>query len=573
MTEKKEIAKKTTLEKLADEQEHGIVEEIHVNSLYMDKNSKVVKVIKVLHDRVIVYDCDEEKRKQIEMYWWKEHHHILMEQSYEEYKKDALALMANIENEDEEEEEISEETALAKNMSKEFVINAKNTLVAKANKYTIMKRILEEKLAIMGDYLDNMLDQVKRVEKVVAVIELYLGIHEEVTQIQEGAPAAPDEQLCFRQMLLYMDEEVGVTRDSGLDFKDIKLFDDWLLDGNLDRIIPEKKGLVALRIRRNDKDYGDRWSNIFNNAENMKTYVLIRNGDNVYRVWAPINVYPRLFPLKDEFDEKEDDHWWNRKEKENQAFSYKKHAMLIEGLMHRTQVFSPMAPNISVFKPETWEGHIRFISDEEAALPDGRLRWKEWRKKINDAIKIGSRIYYIRPPYNQYEKIGDHVSYQYKNFVYPHDGLYKVVNGIDDAGKATDTDLRFLYNPKDEIWSYDYYAKDHERKMSVGYRYYGDEVLNYDQISVDDIDYYIDCRLDRGNYLKMLPILKAIKKMRLGELEREKQFVELVASRNRVDVAKVWEAVEWWKYKNKWKRPLEEDDAKALRMIERRLKK
>jgi len=30
--------------------------------------------------------------------------------------------------------------------------------------------------------------------------------------------------------------------------------------------------------------------------------------------------------------------------------------------------------------------------------------------------------------------------------------------------------------------------------------------------------------------------------------------------------------VDWWKYKNKWKRPIDKDDAKALRMIERKLK-
>jgi len=39
------------------------------------------------------------------------------------------------------------------------------------------------------------------------------------------------------------------------------------------------------------------------------------------------------------------------------------------------------------------------------------------------------------------------------------------------------------------------------------------------------------------------------------------------------DEKSVWEAVEWWKYKNKWKRPIEQNDAKALRMIEKRLKK
>jgi len=34
----------------------------------------------------------------------------------------------------------------------------------------------------------------------------------------------------------------------------------------------------------------------------------------------------------------------------------------------------------------------------------------------------------------------------------------------------------------------------------------------------------------------------------------------------------VWEAVIWWKTKNKWKRALDKDNEKALRMIVNRLK-
>lgn len=35
----------------------------------------------------------------------------------------------------------------------------------------------------------------------------------------------------------------------------------------------------------------------------------------------------------------------------------------------------------------------------------------------------------------------------------------------------------------------------------------------------------------------------------------------------------VWAAIDWWKKKNIWKRPLLEDDSKAWRMIRKRLKK
>jgi hypothetical protein len=29
----------------------------------------------------------------------------------------------------------------------------------------------------------------------------------------------------------------------------------------------------------------------------------------------------------------------------------------------------------------------------------------------------------------------------------------------------------------------------------------------------------------------------------------------------------IFDAIDWWKFKNMWKRPIEKDDTKALRMI------
>jgi len=71
----------------------------------------------------------------------------------------------------------------------------------------------------------------------------------------------------------------------------------------------------------------------------------------------------------------------------------------------------------------------------------------------------------------------------------------------------------------------------------------------------------------------MIPLLQEVKKWKLEEIEREKEFVKLVIGRNNTTENKVWEAIKWWKLKNKWKRGVDSDDAKALRMIERRIKK
>jgi hypothetical protein len=71
----------------------------------------------------------------------------------------------------------------------------------------------------------------------------------------------------------------------------------------------------------------------------------------------------------------------------------------------------------------------------------------------------------------------------------------------------------------------------------------------------------------------MIPLLQEVRKWKLEETEREKEFVKLVMGRNKTTEEKVWEAIQWWKLKNKWKRGVDSDDAKALRMIERRIRR
>ena len=75
---------------------------------------------------------------------------------------------------------------------------------------------------------DKYRKMIKRVMKVIGQIELYLGINEDIIQIQEGETS--DAPITLRQQLLYMDEEYGSTLNDGLDFKNIEEFKDALFD-------------------------------------------------------------------------------------------------------------------------------------------------------------------------------------------------------------------------------------------------------------------------------------------------------------------------------------------------------
>lgn len=74
----------------------------------------------------------------------------------------------------------------------------------------------------------------------------------------------------------------------------------------------------------------------------------------------------------------------------------------------------------------------------------------------------------------------------------------------------------------------------------------------------------------------MLPVLETILEEKAAERRMEAPFVQLVldeATRKHLRTSReaIEEALIWWKTKNKWKRGLTVDDAKALRMILRRL--
>ena len=89
---------------------------------------------------------------------------------------------------------------------------------------------------------------------------------------------------------------------------------------------------------------------------------------------------------------------------------------------------------------------------------------------------------------------------------------------------------------------------------------------------MEDIEYYLNNRYERKNFLDMVTILWELRDQLMAEREKEKAFVRLVASRNNIDDQVIWDAVSIWKFRNKWKRRIESDDAKALRMIEKRIK-
>ena len=573
-------------------------------------------------------------------------------------------------------------------------------MIRRAIGYEMEKRKAElEKLKdSLGLVVADFQKKVKKLERIITTIELYLGINEDIIQIQEGETASKEEPITIRQEVLCMDEEVGDPEDDGLDCKNSEDFDDWRRQYstfykkyNYEMMIPEEKGVVVFRVRREEKEYSDNpWINAQMNIPNMKTYILIRNGKNLYRIFAELNIWPTLFPhrvelqeLKDKWDEisvegkgkmivSEGEDQYKQTDEileniDNKLFAYKRQILILQGLMDRTPVFHPLPDDrINIMKDETIEkGYVRLVYDDELMLPDERAPFWQWIEDLNKEITEGSRVLYIDsissdgPDLNE-RLDGRFYRRNYSSVSGPDTAVYTVTNrkepdkrdrsvflndpkevskypkedqvairrGIkkikdwesnfsrgwklkfpctvflmdEDKKEIEENYIRIdsfiYYNPGDTIYNWwDRDFEPHERKNRLSFKIVPTEdknLLNYDGLKLDDVEYYLNSRVNRrilsrgfdnpidrnqktykrSDYLRMMPILYNVKKMILKEQAREKEFIRLVLDRYSAQGVKeqeVLEAIEWWKLKNKWKRALDKDDTKAFRMIKGRL--
>ncbi len=593
--------------------ETGLPFEIAVGDIFADKHDGFVKVVRLLRRKkddpdadVMVYyiDVDRQGRPDPDERGYN-HSCTLREFRYYGYLRVTWPLEELLAEAEKaiadpaaylDEGETSTETGLIVSGGKARAEAAQSAIAERRRKVEIISRIAESKMRAFQHKAYELRKQLANIHKIIQVIELYLGVYETVTLIRDGAAAAPATPLTLRQQVLYMDEECGDPREKaggqrGIDFNSVPEFDAWLTGdpARLDRFLPETRGIVAIKPSRQNREYakGDPLVDAMINLNNKMTYLLCRNGERVYRIWTNIAMGERLFPAMDELETKED--YWHNRDLEEKTFDYRRNMMIIQGLLDRSDIFHPLAAMINLGDQETYEGAVILIRDDEAALSDGRLTYQEWKAQVNASIRRGSRVLISGDilsgrRYSYYSSDffrGRMTRYYSRNAntpPWPKTGIYEVdtydtTTGYGDKRKAV-TKLIIRYNPGDEIgfsgWTYD----PHQRKNRVSFIIHPDEdsfVLNYDNIGLADVEFYINSRNERRDYLDIIPTLWGIREERLKELEWERHFVNLIADRTGQAENAVWEAVAWWKHKNIWQRPIRQDDAKALRMIERRL--
>lgn len=146
---------------------------------------------------------------------------------------------------------------------------------------------------------------VEVIEDRIFSVELYAGLTEQITQISGGQAALLDEPIHLMQRRCYMDEEcLANYQTGGMRFKDIRAFHTWLARSeNRNRILPFQRCIVAFRVRRHDKIGEHKAVNLFQFIQiindlkaDKRTYLYIRNGEQLYCMSTSLDFGEKLFP-------------------------------------------------------------------------------------------------------------------------------------------------------------------------------------------------------------------------------------------------------------------------------------
>ena len=469
-----------------------------------------------------------------------------------------------------------------------------------------VRELAERQAAIARNAIAPLAKQIKRFEDGIEAVNLYLGDAESIVTLMDGEPAPASEPVRIRQMVLSMDEECAVAADDGgIDHMNIELFDQWLLadPAHVDQVLPERKGIVALVPRMAGREYGDPWANLERNKRNQETYLLIRNGEKLYRYVPGFTVGRRLVPAADEFTRFFESEQWTSEgkhtvrthlrpgsrqwaEAEEKADVRQRHymkvALLIQGIVDRSILLHPLPPEgLDLLGGDVYEdGRAVIITDAENALSSGAETFRQWQHRINRQMTVGMRIigaFQSQGFRNEKGTGRSHVRISPNCTDRPRTGVVyelegrRIFQGVEG--------FFFRFERTHETWTRNRYGYDElkvpERRASCVVLPDDTFVLCLDLAEVADMGRFLASRAARSEYVTMFPVLKAAIAAKKAEEAEEAPFRDMLAGelakRNGVDledaVAAVPALVCWYKFARRHHRTLVGEDPKIIDAI------
>lgn len=458
--------------------------------------------------------------------------------------------------------------------------------------------------------------ELAKVEEVSWTIDLYLGRDEQVDLLIDGDPAPANEPLVIRQMVLAADEESILHADQGgLDFRQMGDFVEWVVAdrANLDRILPDTKGVVVVVPSRQVRDYGDGMVNTIAHEHNKQAYWFIRNGDRLHLLVTDPNliVGSRLLPKRTEFVDFFTDRTFGQARRlepgsdawvkaEQKADARRRHFMrlmlVLQGIIDRSTALRPLPEGgIDLMSLDAQDaGKVVLVNELDLVLTDGRPSFTQWLRDLNSRLVKGMRVVVAasHPDFRDMYHGWDRNHREYHERVTPRAASYPPAD-TPLAVEDRDGEWVVRYARTDQVERKEWvdvpdkpgWVRPHWEMVTPKVRatcvIRPDDafVLPFDLATETDLTYYLGSRAAREGYLAMVPILKAALAAKRLEREAETPFREYLLARmaeaepdtdtRQLSLA-LDELVHWWKTSTVRNRPLVGDpqaEAKAARAI------
>lgn len=472
------------------------------------------------------------------------------------------------------------------NNASRIELTARRTDIARRQSDLLrMKRELEVKERELRLQVDAMKRELKARLDQIWAIELFLGSKEQVKCLAEGTPAPPGTPITIRQRVLCMDEELAVhdwfnnpDRIGFFGAEDLDSFDRWVIAPSaLRQVFPHSKGIVGLKVRRTGRiRFGARWAFSSEDDPDAMTYLLIVNGQNVYRIWADVKLWPRFFARLNEFDWLRSSAFQSDRDKAEEVQKrYLGGLVVVQGLIERSDLFEPVRPGTDVFDPLRFEDDFVAVRDDEPqglALTDGdKLKdwtWPRYRDWLRSKLADGVRVLWE----------GHHDSYSRISFEEARTGI-RSLDGIPSESEpyvlnVDGTHMSFLYMPDSPVWRGGRLCdRMGPRARRVRWTCYPEELMPIDFVSWRVLEHLMRDRNARTEYRDFFALAWQWYKLARERAAREAPFVTLILTRAGAEFddpkarARCERLIRWWRLKTKQHRDLGDDEPKALRMI------
>lgn len=208
--------------------------------------------------------------------------------------------------------------------------------------------------------------------------------------------------------------------------------------------------------------------------------------------------------------------------------------------------------------------------------------------ETNAGIKEGSRILLVSCSDMNSEMFLRYYSDRYSVPDYPLPDVYTVKK---NPKYTTDKDYQWRevyrrpyyisYMPKQDAYSWTDGPHDRKIKSGICFNENGYDILNYDNLNIDELDYYLNSRLYRSQYYLYVRLLKTARSLVEREYRQETDFINMLCGE--LIAESLWPkdgythdgivriALQTVKDRLKWKRPISSKERETYYLVRRTL--